>query len=207
MTDSDVIRQMVKVAREIWRKDLTDSAGGNLSVLVGERVFVTPEGLGSRHLWRLSPRQIAVLDLHTGKSLRAPSPSREAGLHLAIYRNFPQAGAVIHAHPRHVMVFACTGTPLPAVAEYTWKYGTIELAAPAPAHSEQLAANVIRGLSSTQSELEKHGIALLLPAHGIVCVGRDLHEAFDTLYRMEVNARVALAARLLGKELLPPTCF
>lgn len=202
---SDPRAHMVRVAQEVWARGLSDSGGGNMSVRSGGRIYLTPRYLGSRYRWELTPRRISVLDAKTKTVLSGPVLlSREAAMHLAIYEALPEAGAVIHAHPRHVMVFACTGTPLPPVMEHTWKFGQVGFASPAPAHSPELAESVAKALVPLRPQLCAHGIAVLLPAHGIVCVGRDLDEAFDTLDRLELNARVALLARLLGKELLPP---
>ena len=191
---------MVELGRLIYARQLSDSAGGNLSVRVCGRIYITPRFMGSRYRWSIAPEMITVLDAVTYQVVEGPGDfSREGKAHLAIYRAFPEAGAVIHAHPQYVQVFACANRPLPAVAEYTQKYGTTPCIPPSKAHSQALADAVVEALRPRQAQLAEHGLAVLLPYHGIIVVGRDLDDAYDTLERMEVNARCTLWGALLAK--------
>ena len=50
MSSSDDPRPlMVEIARLLYDRFLTNSAGGNMSCRVGDRIYVTPRGLGSKH--------------------------------------------------------------------------------------------------------------------------------------------------------------
>ena len=141
------------IADDIWLHRLSDSAGGNVSLRMGELVYMTPRYTGSRRRWHLSPKEVVVVDLHTREILsRSHELSREAGMHFAIYEAFPEVGAVIHAHSFYSMVFACTGTPIPPTAEYTLELGTIPLTESAPAHSRALADTVVGTLSSLKEK-------------------------------------------------------
>jgi L-fuculose-phosphate aldolase len=189
---------MVEVARLIYDRQLSDSGGGNVSVRTGGRIYVTPAYMGSRYRWSITPELISVLDAETDRLLEGPEQiSRESKAHLALYRTFPEAGAVIHAHPFHVQVFACANRPLPPATEYTRKFGTIPCVPPVRAHSQALAEAVVETMKAQEAGLASHGLAALLPYHGIIVVGRDLDEAYDVLERMEVNARCTLLGALL----------
>lgn len=189
---------MVELGRIIYARQLSDSAGGNVSVRAGGRIYITPRYMGSRYRWSITPDLISVLDAERHRVLEGPPDfSREGKAHLAIYRAFPEAGAVIHAHPQYIQAFACANRPLPAVAEYTQKYGTIPCIPPTKAHSQSLADAVVETLRPRQAELAEHGLAVLLPYHGIIVAGRDLDDAYDTLERMEVNARCTLWGAVL----------
>jgi L-fuculose-phosphate aldolase len=192
---------MVDLARLIYDRQLSDSAGGNVSVRVGPKIYVTPAFMGSRYRWSIAPEMILVLDAESHQLLEGTGRmSREAKAHLALYRAFPEAGAVIHAHPRYVQVFACAEHPLPAATEYTAKFGTIPCAAPAKAHSQDLADTVVETMLARREGFSSHGLAVLLPHHGIIVMGHDLDEAYDVLERMEVNARVTLFGALLRRD-------
>lgn len=189
---------IVDLARLIYARQLSDSAGGNISVRAAGRIYVTPRYMGSRYRWSITPELISVLDAESQQWLEGPRElSRESKAHLALYRAFPDAGAVIHAHPLHVQVFACANRPLPAVAEYTQKFGTTPCVPPTKAHSRDLANVVVEALSARRAGFANHGLAVLLPYHGIIVMGHDLDEAYDVLERMEVNARCALLGALL----------
>ena len=53
--------------------------------------------------------------------------SREIRMHVGIYRAFPEAGGVCHAHAFNVMPLAYLRRPIPPASEQTEKYGVIEL--------------------------------------------------------------------------------
>ncbi len=99
MSSSDLKQRIVEVARLMYQRFLTNSAGGNISVRLGDRIYITPKYAGSRYLWNLQPEQINVLNLAYEVVEGAGDISRESRLHLAVYDHFPEAGAVIHAHP------------------------------------------------------------------------------------------------------------
>lgn len=184
---------IVEIARLIYARNLSDSAGGNVSVQAGGRIYITPRYMGSKYRWSIRPDLISVLDAGSRQILEGPTVlSRESRAHLAIYQAFPEAGAVIHAHPMYTMVFAAANRPLPAMTEYTAKFGTIPCIPPTHAHSQELAEAVVETLRPLWPGFREHGLAVLLPQHGIIVAGHDLDDAYDTLERMEVNARCAL---------------
>ncbi len=199
--EKDPRRWIVSIAEDIWRRKLSDSAGGNVSLRAGDLIYMTPRYTGSRRRWHLEPREILVVDFRTREVFgRSGELSREARMHLSIYEKFPDVGAVIHAHPFYTMVFACIRAPIPSAAEYTHKIGTVPLVQAAPAHSQQLADVVVEALATLREKGREGRMAVLIPLHGIVCAGRDLDEAFDTLERVETNARITLYSKLLHSE-------
>ena len=188
---------LVHICRLLFARRLNDATGGNISLRQDDRIFMSPAHAGSRQQWQIEPPDVVVLDLQ-GNVLEGPSRrSREAQVHLALYNSFVRQGAVIHAHPEYIMVFVAAGQAIPPVLEHTQKFGTIRLARPAKAHSSELARSVVEALQPQEQAFEKHGIATLMPQHGIVVVGRDLDDAFDTLERIEANARTLLLSVLL----------
>ncbi len=194
---------MVEIASLMYTRFLTNSAGGNLSCRVGERIYITPRRLGSAHRWQLHAEMVLVFDLD-GHPLTgdAGQVSRESRLHFACYRHLPQVNGIIHAHPRYLGVLAATGQPLPSTAEYTDKFGEIEVIPPLPSHSQELADAVVSRLLARQGTLAQNGLGLILARHGAVAVGHDLAEAYDVLERLEWSAHTWLMARAAALEVL-----
>lgn len=196
---SEAIEQVIHVGRMMYDRFLTDSAGGNVSVKVGDRILITPRYAGARYHWRLSPDLINVLDLQHNV-LAGPQPiSRESAMHLALFDAFADAGSVIHAHAPNLMVFASAGCPMPPAMEYTEKFGTIGLTVAAKSHTPEISREVVAYMNARRAEFANHALAALLPSHGVVVMARDLLEAYDTLERLERNARC-----LLLRPNLPP---
>jgi L-fuculose-phosphate aldolase len=125
--------------------------------------------------------------------------SREGLMHIGLYQAMSEVGAVIHAHPRFIMAFACSERPLEPTAEYTRKFGSIGLIAETPAHSPELARRVVEALLPQRAALAQHALAVMLPYHGIVVAGRDLDDACDTLERLSASAEIHLQRRLLER--------
>jgi L-fuculose-phosphate aldolase len=190
---------IVDICRLIYQRRLSDSAGGNLSVREDGRIYVTPRFMGSKQRWSITPDQVLVLEEAQAEeqAVQNPKVSREVKVHLAIYRAFERVGAVIHAHPENAMVFASAEQPILPTSDQTGKFGTVPLVPWAKAHTKELAEAVVDILLPLADGLESHGIACLLPRHGIVVAGRDLDDAYDTLERLDGSARILLFRKLL----------
>jgi L-fuculose-phosphate aldolase len=196
---------MVEIAHLLYARNLTNSAGGNISCRVGDRIYVTPRRLGSVHRWRLSEEMVLVFDGEGNPISGDPEQvSREAQMHFACYRHLSEVNGVIHAHARHLSVFAATGEPLVPTNEYTEKFGVVEVVPPVPSHSRDLADAVVAKLLARRDTLAKNGLGLILAWHGAVTVGKDLADAYDVLDRLEASAHTMLVARSVGLALLSP---
>jgi ribulose-5-phosphate 4-epimerase/fuculose-1-phosphate aldolase len=188
---------MAAICRMAYARKLLDSAGGNLTLRSGDRIFMSPRYAGSQKQWQLEASDFLTLDLEGNLLAGSGAISREGAMHLAVYRHLPRAGCVFHAHAQNIMVFASACRPIPPTSEQTDKFGEIPLCEHAPSHTEELGENVVAALLPQAEKLEKQGIACLIPRHGIVCVGSDLNAAYDTLERLDRGARIFLLRRLL----------
>ncbi|HAJ37025.1 MAG TPA: hypothetical protein DCL15_15195 [Chloroflexi bacterium] len=199
MYDRPIPEQIVYVARRMFERRLTDMAGGNISARAGDAIYITPRYAGSKQHWQLSTEDILCGALTGEELLRQPRFSREGKAHLAIYREFPDVGAVIHAHPFHVLPFCVAGRAIEPVIEATQKFGVTPVVPFAPAHSADLAQHVVDGLRGREASIRKQAAAVLLPKHGIIVAGLDLWAAIDALERIDWNAWC-----ILSQGMFPP---
>ena len=194
---------MVEIAHLLYDRYLTNSAGGNISCRVGDRIYITPRRLGSTHRWHLQEKMILVFDADLEPVQGDPTQvSRESQMHFACYRHYSEINGVIHAHARYLSVFCATGEPLVPVNEYTEKFGVVEVVRPLPSHSRELADAVVDKLAPRREVLRKNGLGLILAWHGALTVGRDLADAYDTLDRLEWSAHTLLMIRQASLKLL-----
>ena len=192
---------LAKVGAMMLRRNLTDLAGGNISMRVGDKIVMSPTYAGAKHFWQLEPEQVLVLDLDGNKIEGKGEISRESPTHIKLLQNFYPAGqAVIHAHPRNILVFCATEQPIPPVLEGVLKFGEIKLAkyANGGTHSEKLAENIYEALLGQEKIISKQAAVVMAPWHGVFAVGKDLLLTLDAIDRIENNAYCIL----MGKKLL-----
>lgn len=190
--------KIADTGRLVFQRHLTDAAGGNISMRVGESICITPRYSGSKRHWQLQPNQVLVSDLAGNKLEGDGDISRESKVHYRIYQEFPDAQAVLHSHARNVMVFVASGQPIEPVLEATLKFGTIPVARNfAPAHSDKLADAVVEALHGKDEAIARYATAVMAPWHGLFVVGKDLDAAFDLTERIDTNAYCILMSRLL----------
>ena len=202
--DTDPRPLMVEIAHLLYTRFLTNSAGGNISCRVGDRIYVTPRKLGSVHRWRLREEMILVFDGDQRPLAGDPAQvSRESAMHFACYEHYPEINGVVHAHARYLSVFAAAGEPVVPTNEYTEKFGVVEVVPPAPSHSPELARAVVEQIRPRRDVLQRNGLGFVLAWHGAVTVGRDLADAYDTLDRLESSAHTLLMLRQAGMSLRP----
>jgi methylthioribulose-1-phosphate dehydratase len=87
--------ELIEAGRALYQRGMVPATSGNFSARLADgRIAITVSG---RHKGRLSADDIMLIDA-AGRSLDERRPSAETGLHLQIYRRFPDAAAVLHPH-------------------------------------------------------------------------------------------------------------
>jgi L-fuculose-phosphate aldolase len=190
---------VLDIAGLIWGRRLSDTAGGNISVRDGDVVCITPRLMGYRLRWQITADDLSIVT-PTGEVLEGPEQiTREGRMHLGLYREFTDAGAVIHAHPYWTTVFVAKAKPIVPILETTGKFGTIECVPEAHGYSEELAENVIAHFVSKRAQWEKSPLMTILPRHGIVAMGKDMNACFDIVDRIETDCRCQILGKLLDR--------
>ena len=202
MSDSiaEMRARIADIGRLMYERHLTDAAGGNISARVNDVVCVTPRYAGSKHQWRLRPEQVIVASLDGAKLDGDGEISREAKVHFRLLSSFPDGKAVVHGHPRHVMVFAMAARPIVPVLENMLKFGVVKVCRFAPAHSTELPEYIAAEMQGQEAAIRKQAAAVLAPWHGLFVLGKDLESAYDAAERIDVNAHCILMSRLLPGE-------
>ncbi len=193
-SDDTLRAHIVEVGRRLYARGYCASNDGNISVrLDASRLLTTPKGVSKGFM---TPDMMVVTDMSGRKLAGDRDPSSELLMHLAVYRNRPDAQAVVHAHPPLATGFAVAGIPLDraVLAEVITTLGSIPIAEYGTPSTPELAVAVERHIRAHDG--------LLLANHGALTVGQEL---FATYYKMETIehfAKISLVARLLGRERL-----
>jgi len=198
MDESRLREQLCEVGKSIFDRGLTHGSTGNLSVRLEDGWLLTPTGSS---LGRLEPDRLTRLG-SDGRFLSGNPPTKEIFLHLAMYRERPSLGAVIHLHSTYsVAVSMLKGLDPeevlpPITAYYVMRVGRLALVPFYPPGDPALAEAV--GLRAA-----KHH-ALLLANHGPVVGGSDLLAAADATEELEETAKLFLLLRGHQTSFLEP---
>jgi L-fuculose-phosphate aldolase len=139
---------------------------------------------------------MVVTDLEGRKLAGERDPSSEMQMHLEVYRQRPDARAVVHAHPPIATGFAVAGIPLDraVLAEVITTLGSVPIA--------DYATPSTRELPEAVRQYVKAHDGMLLANHGALTLGADLFAAYYKMETIEHFAKISLVARLLGGERL-----
>jgi len=188
---------IVEIGRRMAGRWAANAAGGNISMRVGDQIHISPRYADYRWGWQLQPEQILSGPIEDDTLVGHPSFSREGLAHLAIYRAFPEARAIVHAHPFHVMPFAAAAKPMPPLIDASMIFGTIEPVAYATPNTQELADNVVAGLQGKEQLMADFAAPVLLPKHGVFVAGKDLYASLEAVVKIDMNAWCILAQKLL----------
>ena len=194
MTYPELRADIVEIGRRLWLRGYVASNDGNISVRLGpDRLLMTPASVSKGFM---AAEMMVVTDLDGSVVEAAPGrkPSSEALMHLVAYRERPDIGAVVHAHPPLSTGFAVAGIPLDraVLAEVVTTLGAIPIA--------DYGTPSTRELADTVAPLVRAHDGLLLANHGALALGTDLFSAYYKMETIEHFAQISLVARQLGRE-------
>jgi L-fuculose-phosphate aldolase len=117
-------------------------------------------------------------------------------MHLEVYRQRPDAHAVVHAHPPIATAFAVAGIPLDraVLAEVVTTLGSVPIADYATPSTAELPEAVRKYVKAHDG--------MLLANHGALTLGTDLFSAYYKMETIEHFAKISFVARTLGGERL-----
>jgi L-fuculose-phosphate aldolase len=185
-------QRLIETALEMNRAGINSGTSGNVSVRLGQGMLITPSGIPYGDL----QAQDIVRVEADGRAVGG-KPSSEWRFHHDIYRSKPEAGAVVHTHPRHCTALACLHKAIPAFHYMVAVAGgdDIPLAGYATFGSPELSSEVLQALQDRS--------ACLMANHGLVCHGHDLSSALALACEVEHLASMYLDCLSVGEpELL-----
>jgi L-fuculose-phosphate aldolase len=194
MTEPVLRDAIVEVGRRLYARGYTASNDGNISArLDANRLLMTPKSVCKGFM---SADMMVITDLDGTKLSGDRDPSSEMQMHLEVYRQRPDANAVVHAHPPIATGFAVAGIPLDraVLAEVITTLGSVPIADYATPSTKELPDAVRRYVKAHDG--------MLLANHGALTLGADLFGAYYKMETIEHFAKISLVARLLGGERL-----
>lgn len=182
-------KALAEVGRRIDAKGWAPATSGNYSMRLDDGSFaVTVSG---RHKGRLTEDDIMRVDA-AGNAIGEGRPSAETALHLALYRAFPDTGAVLHGHsPQGVGLSRAVAD----ASEWVFRGHEMLKAFPGNAtHEAELRLPIVDNSQDMAVIEAAVGPSLLAPgvapaylirSHGLYAWGKDLDEAERVLEATE----------------------
>src|SRR6266850_1611057 len=165
MTEQPLRKAMVEVGRRLYARGYTASNDGNISARLDDRrLLMTPKSVCKGFM---SPDMMVITDLDGKKLAGDRDPSSEMQMHLEVYRQRPDARAVVHAHPPVATAFAVAGIPLDraVLAEVVTTLGSVPIAEYATPSTKELPEAVRKYVRAHDG--------MLLANHGALPLGGE----------------------------------
>jgi ribulose-5-phosphate 4-epimerase/fuculose-1-phosphate aldolase len=189
MSERDLRERIAMHGKSLFDRGFTGGSSGNISVRLPDGLLVTPT---NSCMGRLDPDRISKLNWD-GELLEGDKPSKEAFLHLSVYRSRPNENAIVHLHSTHSVAVSCLAdidkqNVLPPItAYYVMRVGTLPLIPYFAPGDMALAEAVEKAASASRS--------VLLANHGPVVAGKDLDAAVYATEELEETAKLFLMLR------------
>lgn len=189
MSEQELRARIAMHGKSLFDRGLTCGSSGNISVRLPDGILVTPT---NSCLGRLDPDRISKLTWN-GNVVCGDQPSKEAFLHLSVYRVRDGEQAIVHLHSTHSVAVSCLADidphdALPAItAYYLMRVGKLPLVpyyAPGDVALAEAVANAAQNARS-----------MLLANHGPVVSAADLDAAVYATEELEETAKLFLMLR------------
>lgn len=177
-------RRLAECCHLLYDRHLTVSAGGNMSVRLGEdEILITPSGVNKG---LISGDDLVKMDMD-GNVISGGKPSIEHKFHIGIYKENPETNAVIHCHPLYCLALAVKEEDIkscltPEGVLLLDQVPTVRYETPG---SQELVDAVMEYADAP---------AMLMAKHGAITQGRTLEEAFNRMEELEFQAHLQILA-------------
>lgn len=198
-SELEIKEEMCEIGRRVYNRGMVAANDGNFSVKLNDDEYLcTPTGVSKGFM---TPEYICKVNAK-GEVLEANEgfrPSSEVKMHMRVYQERPDVGAVVHAHPMYATTFAIAGIPLmePIMPEAVIFLGGVPLAKYGTPSTVEVPDSVAEFLQDYD--------AVLLENHGALTYSDTLLNAYHRMESVEFYARLMYQAKMLGgPQILSP---
>ena len=186
--------KVIEYCQKLIANGLTKGTGGNISIYNEKEklMAISPSGID---YFKTKPEDVVILDLD-GKIIDGNrKPSSEVDMHRIFYIKRPGVASVVHAHSTYSSILACLNwsiEPTHYLIGYSGK--NVRCTKYCTFGTWELAQSAYEGMQDRN--------AVILGNHGLLAVGNDITNAFDTLEEIEFCAEIYYKAKVAGKPVL-----
>lgn len=185
-------KKIVEVGLRMVKDGLAHNGQGNISAFdrASGLVAITPSAVPYEER---KPEDICVVNLEGALVEGCWKPTSELAMHLIYYRHRPDINAVVHTHAPYSTVFGIIGeASMPVVLNEA----AMNLGGPVPVAPYARPATPELAEAAFQATGDAMGV--ILAHHGLITIGTDLKQAYDSTLAAEATARLIILARSMG---------
>ncbi len=183
-------KELIEIGKKLESKGQVIGPGGNTSARLGDIIYMKASGVCFEEA---TAADYVGVSLKTGELVDGKKkPTCEKLAHLNCYKARPDIGAVIHTHPALSVSYSWLGeTLIPFTPDFVAIIGS-----PVPVVKYMLPAG--EAIANKIMEAIKTHNAVFLENHGILCVGKNLKEAYYRTLLVEDSVKTVVGAKILG---------
>ena len=189
---TQIKQEICDVCHKMWQLGWVAANDGNVSVRLPDGTFLaTPTGISKSFI---TPEKLVRINENGEvlEGLEGYRPSSEIKMHLRCYRERPDIGGVVHAHPPTATGYAVANKPLDdySMIETVIAIGSVPVTPYGTPSTDEVPEAIT-------PYLQEHDV-MLLQNHGALTVGADVLTAYYRMETLELFAKISLTAHLLG---------
>ena len=170
-----------------YNRGLIGAAGGNISYKIDNNSFIISPT--NKPLRNLDPDELIIIDNNCNLKKGKLKPSKEALMHIAVYKKLAEINCVIHLHPPYATSFSNKKIEIPMITISAKlkliKTPLVEFAKPGSKDLTNLVSDKINKIC------HKDIHCLLLCGHGTITFGNTIEEAYNFSELVEETAKIA----------------
>lgn len=185
-------KKIIATCLRMNSEGINQGTSGNVSARTEDGFLITASGVPYD---AMQPEQVVEMDLEGG--YRGDYlPSTEWRMHMDIYREREEAGAIVHTHSTYATALACLRKDIPAFHYMIGVTGgtTLRVSEYAEFGTQDLSDKMLKALEGRS--------ACLLANHGQICFGANLDRAIWLAREVETLCQQYWAASLAGRPVV-----
>lgn len=199
MSEAQLRQDLVRYARSMYERGYSSGGAGNISLKLPDgNVLATPT---NSSFGDLDVEELSKVTMQ-GELLSGQKASKEVLMHLAMYRQRPQCGGIVHLHSPWLTALSCMPdlnyeNALPPITPYyVMRVGKLPVV-PYIRPGSPLIADEVEKLAINHN-------SILLANHGPIISGKNIREAVFNAEELEETAKLYFMLKPFGMNTLTP---
>lgn len=197
MSEKQLREDMVRYARSMFERGYSSGGAGNISLKLPDgNILATPT---NSSFGDLDADELSKVSMQ-GELLSGQKASKEVLMHLAMYRQHPHCGGIVHLHSPWLTALSCLPgidpeNALPPITPYyVMRVGKLPVVPYIRPGSPIIAEHV--------EKLAAEHNAILLANHGPIISGKTIREAVFNAEELEETAKLYFMLKPFGMNTL-----